>query len=263
MHPSTRHALATIATLLPFAILPASAGTTALSADQPALTTTEVSSDWDFRLAIYGWAQAMEGDLMVKGKSTSVDLNFSDIAEDLQFAAMGAFEISHGRWGFMADFNYAEISDAMAIKATTVKFEQDQFLGDFVLSYDLLETGSSRLDVYAGARVNSIDASLRFDFPKGGTLEASDSATWTDPIIGGRFQQELSDSFFFRAVGDLGGFGAASDLTWQAMAGFGYRIPWSGSLLLGYRAIGTDYTDGGFTYDVTAHGPIIGAEFQF
>lgn len=47
------------------------------------------------------------------------------------------------------------------------------------------------------------------------------------------------------------------------MAGFGYRVMDNGAILLGYRGIGTDYTDGGFTYDVVAHGPVIGFEYHF
>jgi hypothetical protein len=33
--------------------------------------------------------------------------------------------------------------------------------------------------------------------------------------------------------------------------------------LIGYRALGTDYEDGAFEYDVTAHGPVLGVEFTF
>ncbi|MEY4569176.1 MAG: hypothetical protein RLZZ398_615 [Verrucomicrobiota bacterium] len=107
------------------------------------------------------------------------------------------------------------------------------------------------------------------------TLELDDSRTpnrdfkefqsqsWVDPIIGARFSADQSENFFFYTSGDIGGFDVSSQLTWQVMAGFGYRVTDNGSLLLGYRAIGTDYTDGGFTYDVVASGPIIGLEYKF
>jgi opacity protein-like surface antigen len=84
-----------------------------------------------------------------------------------------------------------------------------------------------------------------------------------DPIIGFRLQSELTEKLFFRATGDIGGFGVSSDLTWQAMGGFGYRFTERCSGLLGDRAIGTDYTDGGFAHDVTTHGPVIGLGFRF
>ncbi|MGJ8673920.1 hypothetical protein [Rubritalea sp.] len=96
-----------------------------------------------------------------------------------------------------------------------------------------------------------------------GSLRADDSNTWVDPIIGVRYQYEFSDKFLFRAVGDVGGFSIASDFTWQAMAAFGYRVNDCGSVLLGYRGIGTDYSDGDFAYDVINHGVVLGYEFTF
>ena len=63
--------------------------------------------------------------------------------------------------------------------------------------------------------------------------------------------------------GDIGGFGVSSEFTWQAMAALGYRTSENSSLLLGYRAIGTDYTNDGFTYDIVAHGVALGFEYTF
>jgi opacity protein-like surface antigen len=84
-----------------------------------------------------------------------------------------------------------------------------------------------------------------------------------DPVIGARFQRELSDRFFVRALADIGGFGVSSDLTWQALAALGYHINDSASVALGYRGLGTDYEDGGFGYDVISHGVILGFEYKF
>jgi opacity protein-like surface antigen len=121
-----------------------------------------------------------------------------------------------------------------------------------------VKTDTLGLDLFAGARVNWIDAQLSSP-----TDSRSADKTWVDPIIGARFQSALSEKFFFRALGDIGGFDVSSELTWQAMAGFGYRVMDNGAILLGYRGIGTDYTDGGFTYDVVTHGPVIGFEYHF
>ena len=245
--------------------LPALAGSSAPAIDQTTLTTPAEASPWTVRTALYGWAQGLDGDISVYGKSAAVDIGFDDIVQDLDFAAMGVIEIGHGRWSFMADINYAKISDGDTKGPITLDVENTQFLGNFIVAYQTIRTADITLDPYAGARVNSIDLQLDVDNSTtlGKDFSRSQGKTWVDPIIGGRFQAELSDRFFFRAVGDIGGFGIASDLTWQAMAGFGYRVTENGSLLAGYRSIGTDYTDGGFTYDVVAHGPIIGFEYKF
>jgi hypothetical protein len=43
----------------------------------------------------------------------------------------------------------------------------------------------------------------------------------------------------------------------------GYRINENSAVSIGYRGLGTDYTDGGFTYDVISHGLLLGYEYQF
>ncbi|ESY65256.1 MULTISPECIES: hypothetical protein [Mesorhizobium] len=47
------------------------------------------------------------------------------------------------------------------------------------------------------------------------------------------------------------------------LIGAGYQFTDSFSGVLGYRASGVDYSNGGFTYDVVQQGPIIGAVFRF
>ncbi|MCX6877337.1 MAG: hypothetical protein NTW21_26540 [Verrucomicrobia bacterium] len=251
-----------ITTLVALALLPADAGSSAPSIHHPELTTT-TASPWTFQFDLYGWAEALNGDIGIKGFSAPVDISFSDILENLDFAVMGAVGIGYGRWNFLADVVYAEIGNSGTKRGVWVKVEEEQFLGNFALGYEVLQSHTMNLNLYAGARVNSIDVNLQLDDRRGRAFSRSGSKTWVDPILGARFQAEFSDSWFFRAVGDIGGFGVASDLTWQAMAGFGYRLNDCSSLLLGYRALGTDYANGGFTYDLTAYGPVFGFEYKF
>ncbi len=245
--------------MLALASLPAFAGSTAPAIDQTAITTTE-APEWSLRFDIYGWAQALDGDIDIRRLSVPVDVGFDDILENLDIAVMGAVAVNYGRWSFLADFNYAEIeADATLLRGRIpVEFTQQQFLGNFTVGYGVVQSGTTTFEVYGGVRVNAIDVELDF-----GKFDRSTDKSWVDPIIGARFQTDLSDKWFVRAVGDIGGFGVASDFTWQAMAGVGYRVTGNGALLLGYRGIGTDYTDGGFTYDIVAHGPVIGFECKF
>jgi hypothetical protein len=64
-------------------------------------------------------------------------------------------------------------------------------------------------------------------------------------------------------MGDIGWFGAASDLTWQAMAGFGYHFKDNCAGFTGYRALGVDYEDDGFVMDTVTYGPLIGVAIRF
>ena len=46
-------------------------------------------------------------------------------------------------------------------------------------------------------------------------------------------------------------------------SGLGYEVTDSISMIGGYRALGVDYADGDFVFDVVQHGPILGAVFRF
>ena len=235
------------------------AGSPTAPITSPSSPHAEVSS-WEVRGALYGWAESFDGDVGIRGLTAPLNLSFDDILKDLDIAFMGALEIGRDRWSFLADVNYAKVSDSIDLRlpGPNLEFEQKQFLGNFLAIYETVKTDTLDLDLFAGARVNWIDAQLGI-----GRFDRSADKSWVDPIIGARFQSDLGEKFFFRAVGDIGGFDVSSDLTWQAMAGFGYRVMENGALLAGYRGIGADYTDGGFTYDVVTHGPIIGFEYRF
>lgn len=240
---------------------PLMAGTAVPMITDSKLNSTDPSR-WEFRGDVYAWAQSLDGDIGMGRLSIPVDIGFTDILENLDISFMGAFEARRGKWGFMADVVYAEISADGALFAGLAPFEftQQQLLTNLILSYSVVDSNPVKFDVYAGTRINSIDVEINSPRPR---LNRSRDESWVDPIVGARLQVELGGAFFIRAVGDIGGFDVASDLTWQAMAGFGYRVSENGSLLLGYRSIGTDYSDGGFSYDVTASGPVLGFEYKF
>lgn len=243
-------------------IIPASAGSSIPSLNnlEPVAST---ESGWRFRTAIYGWGTALDGDVTLAGRNAPVSASFGDVFENLDYAVMGAVEIGNGRWSFLADLFYANLSISNVRGDTLIDCELNQFIGNFIVAYNIIDAAPTRFDVYAGARVNSMDTELDINFPILPDFSGSESKTWVDPIIGVRLQQELTNKIFFRALGDIGGFGIESDLTWQAMAAIGYRVNNHGSIVLGYRGIGTDYSDGGFGYDVISHGLLLGFEYKF
>jgi opacity protein-like surface antigen len=128
-----------------------------------------------------------------------------------------------------------------------------------------METSTTRLDTYAGARVNwmETDVDINGKGPFGKSFSESGDKTWVDPIIGFRVHHDLNEKWFVRALADIGGFGVSSDITWQGMASLGYRVTDNASVGLGYRGIGTDYTSGTTTYDVISHGLLLGFEYKF
>ena len=71
--------------------------------------------------------------------------------------------------------------------------------------------------------------------------------------------------------GDVGGFGAGSDFSWQVLATYNWQLcTFGGHLIdgyLGYRALSVDYSQGSgnteYKYDVLMQGPVMGATLHF
>jgi hypothetical protein len=252
--------ISTLASSLLLASIPAFAGSTMPSTGSDVITTT-TDSGWNVRAAAYGWFTAMDGDVTIRGNTAPVDVKFKDIIDKIDFAFMGILEVGRGQWSFASDLFYAKLGADNTRGATTFDVGMEQFIGNFAVVRNVVDDGTTRLDLYGGARVNYMSSDLTI--APAPAINVSQSKSWVDPIIGVRAQRNLSEKMFLRGVADIGGFGIESDLTWQAYVALGYRLSEKSALSIGYRGLGTDFTDGGFTYDVVSHGLLLGYEYRF
>ena len=83
-----------------------------------------------------------------------------------------------------------------------------------------------------------------------------------DPLVGGRIQAPLSPKAEVTIAGDVGGWGAGSQLDYQVVGLLGYKLKPKLTLLMGYRYLDVDYRNGGATYDTTTSGAVIGVTFK-
>jgi opacity protein-like surface antigen len=227
---------------------------------------TPSGEGWSFRAAPYGWLTAVEGDVTVGHLTTPVDISMADTLESVDMTFMGLFEVSYNRWSLGVDLIYGKLSqdiDGGGHLFDSFRFEQKQLFVIPAVSYRVIDNENYHMSIYAGARVTAMEVELTGRFARGGETTSSVDESWIDPLVGIRGQADLSDRWFFRYAGDIGGFGVNSDLIWNAFAGLGYNVNDSVGLILGYRALGMDYTQGAFTMDVVSHGPVMGLEVRF
>jgi hypothetical protein len=253
-----------IASTLLLTAIPATAGTTAPSTGNTELIAT-TESEWRVGTSMYGWFTSLDGDMTFRGITVPVDVPFDKIFDNLKFAFMGNVEVGKGKWSFMSDLFYAKLEPSVGQRFLTFDSQIEQFIGNFAVFYNIVENPATRLDVYGGARVNWMETDVKISANRTGATIFSNSGddTWVDPIIGFRVHHDLNEKFFVRALADIGGFGIESDLTWQAMASVGYRISENASIGLGYRGLGTDYSNSNATYDIISHGLLLGLEYKF
>jgi len=90
---------------------------------------------------------------------------------------------------------------------------------------------------------------------------ADDSKSNWDAVIGARGSVDFAKNFFLFGVFDIGA--GDSDLTLQAVGGFGYRFEWF-NLVAAYRYMGWDFgNDVKVLDDMDIQGPVLGIQFTF
>jgi hypothetical protein len=82
-------------------------------------------------------------------------------------------------------------------------------------------------------------------------------------MIGAKGRFNITPKIFMNGWAMAGGFGAASDFGWDVLGAVGYQFTDRFSTAIGYRALGVDYENDGFKYDVIQHGPIAGMIIRF
>ncbi|BCH23947.1 hypothetical protein [Mesorhizobium sp. L-8-3] len=225
------------------------------------------ANGWTFTVAPYFWMAGLSGDLAQFGAPTvSIDRSFSDILDDLDFGAMAIGEARYGRFSLIGDVMYTRISSGRGtprgVAAHSADISSETFTGLFGAGYSVVDRADMRLDIVGGIRVWSVDTEISLD---GGVLDGasfSDGATWVDGMAGIRGHYSIDPKVYLAGWGLIGG--GAADVDWDVAGVLGYRLNDSLSALLGYRALGVDYSnDRGFVFDVVQQGPIIGLSMHF
>jgi hypothetical protein len=258
------HALSIIAA----ALLAASA---AASAQEAASATPP--DRWVLSATAYFWGTQLDGDGAVRDRDFDVDVPFSDVWDSLSVGFMGTAAARKGDWGFYVSPFFARIGGDADVGPAKFRYRNDTtFLGVGGL-YRLFDwerpdgagggPKGAQLEALAGGRV----VDLRLELNGRHRLPDNDeSETWVDPIVGLQGRIELTDHWELLGEGDVGGFGVGSDISWSWLAAIGYRFEPLGRetfLRAGYRMLHLDYEDGGFKWDVTYKGPLVGLTMRF
>jgi hypothetical protein len=232
----------------------------------------KASDDWQFKAQAYGWLPAIKGTLPT---DDDIEITLDEILDSLDFTFMGGIMASRGKWSIVSDVVYLKLSPDEAGKTTIpigplsiptrVDFGADMetWIANLAGSYSIHRTDKHDVQVLAGVRYFSLEVGTELDasvIPGGGAVVDGRDDVW-DGIIGLRGVSELSDKWWLNYRFDIGTGG--SDLTWNAVAQFGYTYDW-GSLVVGYRYLSYDFdSDFKLMKDLDVHGPLIGALWEF
>jgi hypothetical protein len=235
------------------------------------ISAPEAADGWTFTGAAYLWGAGISGESGVFGlPPQDVDLSFSDILKDLDFAFMGLGEARNGPFVLGLDVTYSKVGseidnprDRPGQLIDKVNVDTTSWMVTGYGGYSIIDTEDVRIDLIGGARFWSVNTEFEVDFTIPDDRNFDDGATWVDPLAGVKLRLDLTPDVYIASWGMVGGFGVGSELMWDVMAGAGYSFTEHFDVFAGYRAVSVDYSDDGFVYDMVQQGPVMAGVFRF
>ena len=234
---------------------------------------------WTYELTPYFWAPGLKGNVAMFGAPTaSVDVKFADLFDSIHWGDfpavfMGNGEATNGTFGVYGDILHFSLEVGSTISPIPpVTVATDLGLKMTVATamgfYRAIDEPDGHLDLLAGARLWSVDGDLTVVATGGGPVPgfagyAKDSESWTDLMIGAKGKMNISEKVFVKGWAMFGGFGIASDTSWDLYGALGYQYNDWITFQAGWRYVQVDYTNGPFVMDIQMSGPMLEATFKF
>jgi opacity protein-like surface antigen len=237
----------------------------AAAAEDPAETDR-----WSFDIVPYLWLAGYEGSFGLPGAPAAAVEPRTDstdsFATHISAAAMLTAQVRYRDFGLVFDGAWLQLQtegDAQPVVYSGSEIQSDIAFGTLELSYRLPRWGNLQTDLLVGARGWYVSNEIEFESGTSPGFTVDDSRTWCDPIIGASLRYDISRRWYAILIGDVGGFGVGSDLTWNAFGGVGFQFADWCSATLGYRFLHLDYDNDDFTMDVNVQGFLLGLGFHF
>jgi hypothetical protein len=259
-------------TASPRASLPAEAAATAVAAtnvdmslavDDPAVA--EGSKDWEVAFTPYLWLAGIKGDIAIprNDSEAEVDRSFGDILGDLKFALMGTLDVRYRRFIVHTDLIYmnlgADIKRPDSLIFTEGEVDYKQTVATGAIGYRVVDQGPMFVDLYAGARLVSLDVDLLLEGPLQ-TRETNASPSNVSPLIGGKGRFPLSDRWALALQGDIG---FDSDVKWQLAGSVQYQLGDHWRAGVGYRHLQLHHDADESEFDIAFSGPLVAFTYIF
>ena len=215
-----------------------------------------LAAKWQYEITPYLWAAGMEGDIGTPGRTTSVDVSFSDYVSAIDSAFAFIFEGRSDKWSYFVDLMWVKLQEDLNLPATTIDAEVEQLLLEGFVGYRPDAWRDVR--VYGGLRYTDVDST--FDFV-GLPPNFSVGDSFTDPFVGLEWRRRY-EKWEFLLAGDIGG-GIDADFAWSANFGASYFFSDRWSVKFAYRVLDIDYESDEFVFDMRLDGALLGVGFKF
>jgi opacity protein-like surface antigen len=234
-------------------------------------STNTPSGAWQFTMAPSLWTPRAEIDLTVGDLNRSTTLDFPDIVEDLRLGFTSHFEATRRAWTLLLDVLYFKLEkDETTGTGLPTEVDFEEVFAEVGGAYRLVarpvgRTGRVAVEALVGGRLMYVDAELTI-----GASRRLRTATFIDPMVGGRIAYHVTDTVAFWLRGDMAGSGISdgqSKLTYNVIAGLSWRFTPVASVVAGWRYMHVDIDKGSgaktLRADLSLNGPFLGFDFYF
>lgn len=222
-------------------------------------------SDWSYAASIYLSMPETRTSLNTPAGTVDGTLSFSDALENLDFAFMAAFSATNGRWSFLADYNYTDLSFSSDTPGPASSGLETSFTTQYLsgyAGYRAYSDQTANVDIIGGFRWFRTESEFRLQPGAAPGRRTNVDESWTDPIIGARARMTFSDKWSGTGLVDYGGFRSGSE-TWQVLLTADYAINERWLIRGGYRYISFDHDIDGNDFKFDQSGPLLGATYRF
>jgi hypothetical protein len=228
-------------------------------------TAATADNGWHFVVAPYLWFTGIHGTAGTANREVAVHASAGDLLSHFRFGLMGLLEADHKRIVLPLDIIWARLGDNQALPfpnlpATTAELKVDEFILTPKVGYRLLDQEKIKIDALTGFRYWHLGQTLQFSPSRLG-LNFSTSQNWVDPLVGGRILGTLTPKVNVSIGGDVGGWGAGSQLDYQVFGILGYRFKPKWTLEAGWRYLDVNYRSNTI-FDVATSGVLIGVKIN-
>jgi hypothetical protein len=206
----------------------------------PALLAARVSFQeeahaWEWRVAPYLWAAAIDGELTTENADVELEVDFGDIWDNLDSAGLVFVEARKDRLSLLGDIVYLGLElDGNTPGGADVDADVDTTIVELAGLFRVSPT--SPFEVGLGLRYASMDTEFEV-----GMASADSDRDSIDGFVAGRAVWPFAERWSASLYGDVGAGDA--DLTWQLSALLGVHFDGWG-LSAGYRALDYDFDEG-------------------
>ena len=222
---------------------------------------------WEVVITPYLFLARMDGDVALGGVGSDVNTSAKTLLDNLEFAAASRFEVRKGPWAGLFDVNFMALGDQGDLPlGGRLDVDIDMLFVESVLAYRL-GSANTGVDLLGGVRYVRQNLRATRTGGIGSGAQRNFIPDWVDPIIGLRLTKQVSPRASFLARGDIGGFGAGSDLAWNVEAGAEFRFTRHLGVQVLFKAMSLDYEEGSgasfYRYNVVSPGVVFAFPIRF